>query len=507
MFKTSKENLKWWVLIATSSSLAMIFLDQSALPIAMPSIQRAWHLSSELLQWVINAYLLTLAVLIILGGKLGDKFGHRSIFLWGMIVFIAASILCAASPNLSTLLVGRVLQGIGGALMMPSAGPLFRTIVSPEEFGKMIGLYVAIASIFLIIGPTLGGFFTAYLSWRWIFWINFPVAILAITIVIAIIPVDSQDKKSTPRFDWIGFFSLSFSLISFVFALMQAQALGWLSPIILGCLITALISFMVFLRTEKNHPFPFVDLNLFKNLVISKCIMTMALVQIAYIGIIFWALFLQYTLSLSAQKTGIFLLAVQAPVLFSSGFAGKLLEKKGPRFSITMGTLALTISCLWIAIFAWKNSFAWLCPAFILFGASSPFVTIGIMSSVISAATPEKRGVVSGIISAARQIGGSIGLAVLVALETNVSSYLLNHWLQKVTGNLKQLRPEHLHALLLGNPLPAHLHLTNTELAQAHHAVIHAYTVGFSCIMMLITIFIFIGYYIARRLPNQLLTY
>ncbi len=160
---------KWWVLAAASSALAMIFVDQSALPIALPSIQRELHFSPDALAWVINAYLLALAVFIILGGKLGDKFGHRNLFLIGMLVFIISSILCAMTPVPGWLIVARALQGLGGALMMPSSSPLFRTTVTANEFGKMAGLYVAIASVFLIIGPSLGGFLTTYLSWRWIF--------------------------------------------------------------------------------------------------------------------------------------------------------------------------------------------------------------------------------------------------------------------------------------------------------------------------------------------------
>jgi|JI10StandDraft_1071094.scaffolds.fasta_scaffold68699_2 EmrB/QacA subfamily drug resistance transporter len=498
------KNLKWWVLVATSSSLAMIFLDQSALPIALPSIQHEWSLSSELLQWINNAYLLTLAVLIILGGKLGDRLSHRNVFLAGMVIFILSSILCAASPTITWLIIGRVLQGVGGSLMMPSASPLFRTVVNSEEFGKMVGLYVSIASTFLILGPMLGGFFVAYLSWRWIFWINFPVALIAISIIVFVVPLIKEYKVVEKSFDWIGFITLTLCLICLVFALMQGQTLGWSSAVILTCFLTAIIAFAIFLQVEKKHHSPFIDFKIFQNKTIAHGVLAMSLIQIAYMSMIFWVMFLQYTLSLSPQKTGIFLLSAQVPVLLVSGLAGRLLDKKGPRFPVTLGTLMITISSLWITVFAWKYDLLWICPALILFGAGSPLVSIGIMSTTVSSASIEKRGVVSGIISAARQVGGSIGLAILVALETNVTSQVWQHWQEHATGALKKLPLSQLHPLMIGNSLPE---LTASEWQLAHQAAIHAYTMGFSCIMLFVTFCAFISFFISRKLPNHPLRY
>jgi len=494
---------KWWVLAATSSALAMIFLDQSALPIALPSIQRELGLSSALLQWTINAYLLALAVFIILGGKLGDKLGHRTVFLSGMILFIASSISCAVAPTGMWLVASRALQGAGGALMMPSSSPLFRTIVGPNEFGKMVGLYVSIASIFLILGPTLGGFLTAYLSWRWIFWINFPIALAAILITVCVIPQDVKRSLQEKIFDWRGFVSLSIFIICLVFAFMQGQSLGWTSAIILSCFAVSLTALAIFINTERHHPAPFVDFSLFKNACITRCVLVLTLIQVAYMSIIFWAIFLQNTLFLSPEKTGVYLLAAQVPILFCSAVAGRVLDRFGPRLPVTLGTAILTFSCLWIAIFSWQHQFLWLFPAFVLFGIGSPLISIGVMSTVISAAPAEKRGIVSGIVSAARQIGSAVGLAVLVALVLNITHYDMLHWLKNSSGTLAHLHVNQLSALLTGTPLPANLHLSSAEIAVAHAAAIKAYTLGFSCVMFFATIFSFASFWVARKLPNS----
>lgn len=495
-------NRKWWALCATSASLAMIFLDQSALPVALPSIGRDLHLPSDSLQWTINAYMLALAMLIILGGKLGDKFGHRGAFLWGMTLFILSSILCGLAPTGAWLITARFLQGMGGALMMPSASPLFRTIVGLDEFGKMIGLYVAIASIFLIIGPTLGGFFTAYLSWRWIFWINFPVALIAIIITLFAIPNDAKHVTREKSFDWQGFIALSFFLVSLIFALMQGHVFGWSSGVILSCFFVSFIALVIFIKTELHHATPFVDFKIFQNACISQGVLVIALIQVAYMGIIFWAMFLQYTLSFSPQKTGIFLLSAQVPVLFTSAIAGKMLDRYGPRLPVCAGTIMITISSLWMAVFAWEHTFSWLFPALVLFGIGSPLVSIGVMSNTISSAPEEKRGVVSGIISAARQVGGSIGLALLAALTINVTKHVTQQWLQSASGVLAQLNADQIDQVLVGIPLPMHLHLTAAQIEVVRIAAIHAYTSAFSCAMLLVAFFSFLGFGVARKLPN-----
>lgn len=499
---TNLSNRKWWVLTACSCSLAMIFLDQSALPIALPSIQRELNFSAGLLNWVMNAYMLAMAVLIVLGGKLGDKFGHRNLFLSGMLVFIASSILCAAAPSAAWLIVGRVMQGVGAAFMMPSSSPLLRTIIGPGDFGRMAGLYVAIASIFLIIGPSLGGFFTAYLSWRWIFWINFPVAVFAALIVICVIPKDITGKAPATGFDWRGFLTLTLGIMALVYVLMQGQALGWGSVTALSCIAVSIAAFLLFIYVEKRQQHPFIDLAMFKDDCFTRCVAIISALQIVFMSIIFWAMFLQYSLSLSPQKTGILLLAAQIPVLFSSPLAGRLLDRYGPKWQVSLGSLMISMASLWIAVFCWQHNFWWLFPALVTFGLASPMVNIGTITTVISSAQPEKRGIASGIISLARQVGGSVGLAILVAIISNVTYYNMSHWLAQAGGVLTQLNVTDLNGLLAGQALPV-AGLTKAQIQQAHTAAVNAYTLAFSCGMFMVALVAFLGFLAATKLPSK----
>jgi len=498
------KRVKWCVFFACSSSLAMIFADQSALPVALASIQRELHMSALELQWVVNSYLLTLAVFIILGGKLGDRYGHRKLFLTGIILFIASSIGCALSPNGSSLIISRAVQGVGGALMIPSASPIFRHVFGQRDFGKMVGLYLAFASIFMMLGPTLGGFLTAYLSWRWIFWINFPLAMVAIIITLFIMPHDDENRDLNKGFDWAGFILLSVSLCAGVFALMQGNSLGWLSPLVVGCFLLTAVCLVWFIRVERRQNTPFVELALLNDRVFSGCVWMILLLQIAYISLIFWPLFLEYVLQLPPQKVGILLLAVQVPVFFVAPIAGRLLDRFGPYLPVRCGSLLMLMGSLWIATLAHHDTFAWLMPGLILFGIGSPMATMCVMSTVGALARPEKRGTASGLISASRQIGSVLGLAMLSTLMLGLNHYYLLRWLGKTSGKLAELHLSQLDALLTNTaPAATAMALTAQQQQVAHEAAARAYTFGFSGLMLIAALALLIVFFLAKRLPRQ----
>ncbi len=491
------KNRKWWVIIASSLALAMIFVDMSALPIALPSIQADLHASQSELHWIINAYLLSLAVLIILGGKLGDKVGHRKIFISGITVFIFSSILCAIASSGHLIIAGRILQGVGGALMMPAASPLFRSVVAPEEVGKMAGIYVSFASIFLILGPTLGGFLTEYLSWHWIFWLNFPLGIVAIVITLLAVPKD-QPKKTSESFDWGGFILLTISLISLVYALMEGTALGWFSPIILICFAIFITTLCAFLKTEKKQPHPFLDLRLFQNKHFAFSIYILLFMQCVFMATVFWAIFFQDMLGMSAASAGILMLASQAPIIFSSHIAGRMFDSYGPRYPTRFGAILITLSSIWIAVFCWQSSFWWLLPALILFGIGSPFINLTNISSVVSAVPAEQRGMASGIGAAVRQIGGSVGLAVLGALMNEISTLSYQSSLTHIGAtDLINIKIDRILANS-ANYLPHH-----PQADSVYQAAKHAYTLAFSSMMAVVTLFSLIVLFLSYKLPNQ----
>src|SRR5260221_5776395 len=203
----SEKNRKWWGLFALVPSLGMIFLDQSVLPVALPTIQRELGAGSIALEWTVNAYILATAVFVLAAGKVGDWIGHKKAFIFGVLLFAFASLLCGMSLNVMFLIASRILQGIGAALIFPSSTVLLMALFPQKERGKATGINVSVSSLFLIIGPLIGGYFSQIVSWGWIFWINIPLALLAIILVAVLIPISPKGEGKIDLLGFLFFFS------------------------------------------------------------------------------------------------------------------------------------------------------------------------------------------------------------------------------------------------------------------------------------------------------------
>lgn len=481
---------KFWVMTATICSLGMIFFDASALPIALPSMQKQLHLSASGVHWIINAYLLVLAVLILLGGKLADRFGSKGLFILGMSIFTLSSLTCALAHSESSLIISRIFQGIGGALLVPTGSPLFRSVVTPEEFGKLTGMYLSLSSLFLILGPTLGGVMVEYLSWRWIFWINLPTAIFSSAIIYLVIP-PNHFKLVTEKFDWAGFITLSIFLVSLVFALMQGSSWGWSNPTILGCFLASLISGFLFIWIELKQASPYVHIELFRLSHFSNCILMLLIMQIVFVTGIFFALFLQYTHQLSPVEAGLVLLTMQLPVVIFSNLAGYLLDRWGPRLPATIGSVSAFLSCLWIALFANSPGIGWLLPGFFLFGFSIPLTNLSLIVTCISSAAPERRGIASAITHTVRQVGASVGLAIFSTIIVGFSNYYFNHWLSKARLLAQP-------GVSIENILAKH----SSAMAQWHQLAMQSYSRGFAYAMLVAAGLCALAVLISWRLPK-----
>lgn len=499
MSNLSPNARKWWVIFAASTALAMIFVDLSALPVALPSIQRELHVSQSMLNWVVNAYLLSLATLIILGGKMGDKYGYRRVFMGGMLLFILSSILCAAAPSGEWLIAGRVLQGIGGAFMMPNSSPIFRAIVKPEEIGRTAGIYVSIASVFLLLGPSVGGLLTEYVSWRGIFWINFPLALAGILITWLIVPIDTPAKR-VETFDWRGFILMTVCLVSLVYIFMEAPVQGWTSVTILSIAAIFIVSAFAFFHATKKHPYPFFDLMLFRDTHFSSSIYVLMLTQCIFMGTVFWAIFLQYSLGLSAAKAGMMMLATQAPIFLVSHAAGRLFDRYGPRLPTCIGIGCVAISMLWVAIFAWQHNFWWLFPGFLILGCGGPLINLSNMSSIISAAPAEKRGIASGIASATRHIAGCVGLAIVGSIIAGLSHYEFTNAMAHANSDIAKFSNLQLDAVL-GHSVTS---LAHSPQADAIYQIAkQSYTFAFSIAMMITFLLAILAFWVAQKLPKK----
>ena len=231
----AEENKKWWTLGAVSFGLFMIMLDNTIVNVALPSIQRDLNIGISELEWVVNGYALTFAVLMLTGGKLADLFGRRFIFIVGLVIFTAASLACGLSPNANVLIGARVVQGVGSAMMNPATLSIITATFPPRQRGMAIGVWAGVSALALAIGPLIGGVITQQVNWNWIFFINVPVGILAIVVARLVIK-ESRDTSAVQRLDLPGLLTSAIGLFALIYGLIEANTYGWTSARILALL-------------------------------------------------------------------------------------------------------------------------------------------------------------------------------------------------------------------------------------------------------------------------------
>lgn len=409
-----KKTNRWLGLFSMLPALAMSFLDQSVLPVALPSIQDDLNASNNALIWAVNAYLLTTAVLVLACGKLSDRIGLRRSFCTGIVLFGVASILCAISQSSGLLIAARALQGVGSAFMLPTSVALLMTLFPPRERGKATGLNVAFGSIFLILGPLIGGYLTENFSWRLIFWINVPLSILGMLMVLSFIP---KSQKVPVKFDFKGsiYFLLSASLL--VTILMQGREWGWLS-LEMGVLyfFCFLFSYLFFLREKVSHPY--LDLSLFKNELFKAVNVSIFSTQFVMMITIFWAIYFQDVLGWSPINAGFVIFLCCVPVVIIAPLGGYLLDKVGPKIPIGCGYILLIASLFWIA-FTIGSSLPLLLPGLIAFGVGISLILTPSYATAMNAVPPSKSGIAFGTIQMIRSLASALGVATIGSFFDN----------------------------------------------------------------------------------------
>lgn len=427
----NQKNLKWWVLFSISACLAIVYLDQTGVALTLDAMQKSLGLSGLAIEWVVNAYLLTLAVFMLLGGRLADTFGHRKIFLIGMTFFLISSICCALSNSGWEIIISRSFQGFGGAFLIPTSIVLIAKSVELHERGKMIGICISFASVFLAFGPTIGGLLTQFWSWRLLFWLNVPIGLICILLTTLTVSAVKEENHS-PTIDWFGFAALAISLTSLIVAFMQVTFWGWSSLLIVSLFVSFIIFLSLFLFIESKVKSPLINLHLFKNKVFSGGNAVLFLLQTCHVSsAVFWVLYLQNVLGYSAGKAGLFILPVTIPVLFCAQTSGRLLDRYGPRVPISIGMGLSTLGVLWVAIFANYYNYSLLFLGFLLYGIGAPLVIPAAVTSIISSVSAKDHGMASGIANTMRQIGGAFGLSFIGVIIANTQHFNLNHLLSQ----------------------------------------------------------------------------
>jgi EmrB/QacA subfamily drug resistance transporter len=421
--RLSEENRRWWTLAAMCFALFMVMLDNTVTNVALPSIQRTFDASLSALEWTINAYTLSLAVLLVTGGRLGDIFGRRRMFLAGVVIFGAASATIGFAPSEGWLVASRAVQGMGAALMMPGTLSIITQTFPPEERGKAIGTWAGVSAIALAVGPLVGGWLTEDVSWRAIFFLNVPVAVVAVAVTL-FATHESRDETAPRRVDVPGIVTLTLGLTALVLALVEGNSWGWGSAGIVTLLAVSVASLAGFVVIERRSPVPVVDFRFFASRsFIGANLVAFAVTFSMFAMFFFIALYLQNILGYSPLETGVRFLPTTFIVIVAGPLAGRLADRIGPRPLMVAGLLAISASLFWLSRMQVDTSFGFLLPAFMIMGVGMGLVMSPMSTAAMNAVDRTKAGVASGTLSMVRMVGGTFGVAALGALVAAIGRH------------------------------------------------------------------------------------
>jgi EmrB/QacA subfamily drug resistance transporter len=407
---------KWFTLGAVAFGLFMIMLDNTVVNVALPSIHDDLGIQYDELEWVVNAYALVFGVLLLSGGKLADMFGRRRIFALGMGLFVLASLGCGLANSSGTLIGMRAAQGIGAAMMNPASLSIIAAAFPPRERGRAIGIWAGVSAMALAIGPLVGGLLTEHAGWNWIFFINIPIGAIGIVAAFAFID-ESRDTSREQRLDLPGLVTSALGLFALTFGLIEANRLGWSDPWIIASFVAAAVLLTVFVLLELHQRIPMMDVKLFENRTFTGANLVMLLVGLAMFGVFFFiSLYMQNVLGFSPVKAGAAFLPMTVLIILVAPQAGHLSDKIGPRWLMTGGMVLLSTSLVFFGRLDVDSTFWDILPALLLGGVGMAMSMSPTTAAAMGSVPVAKAGVGSAIINCMRQIGGSLGVAIMGAL-------------------------------------------------------------------------------------------
>jgi EmrB/QacA subfamily drug resistance transporter len=411
-----------WTLAAMTAGLTLVFLDQTAVSVALPSIAKDTGATQTELAWVVNAFLLPLAALAAVAARLGDLYGRPRVLAAGIGLFAAGSLACGLAPSEDALIAARVVQGVGAAAMMPLTTAIVADTFGPAERGRALGIYIGVASAFLSVGPLVGGLLSDLASWRWIFFVNLPVAAFAIAIIRRYVPAGPRAPQPE-GFDVIGSVLLAGGVGSIALGLLEGHAWGWASAAVPAVLGAGVVLLSAFAAVESRRRQPLIPLSLLADRVFLGAVLAVLCTRFVTVGaLVLSAIYLQQELGLRPLTAGLALLPATVPMLLVAPAGGWATDRFGPRGGTTIGIALAGASVLALALLAPDGRYAELWPAFVVFGAGIGLVTVTTSTAGMDVAGASERGEAAGILTTTRQIGATFGLAamsaVFVAVET-----------------------------------------------------------------------------------------
>jgi EmrB/QacA subfamily drug resistance transporter len=432
------DNRRWWTLGAMCFALFMVMLDNTVVNVALPAIQKDLGSSISGLEWTVNAYMLSFAVLLVTGGRLGDIFGRRRMFLFGVLTFAASSAFIGFSQSDAWLVAGRAAQGIGAAFMMPATLSIIANAFPPHERGKAIGTWSGVSALALAIGPVVGGFLVEHVSWQSIFFLNVPVAALAVFVTLAAAD-ESRDETSTHQVDLPGVATISIGLGALVLALVEGNTWGWHSASILALLGFAAVALAAFAAAEIRSREPMVDFRFFRSRSFLGANLVGFIVSFAMLAMFFFlALYMQNVRGYSPLQAGVGFLPSTLVIIVVGPIAGRLSDRIGPRPLMTLGLLVVAGSLFWQGHLAADTPFTFLVGAFVLMGLGIGLVISPMSTAAMNAVEHTKAGVASGLISMSRTVGGTFGVAAMGALITGLGRSRLDALLPELPAGRRQ---------------------------------------------------------------------
>ncbi|MBL7204092.1 MAG: MFS transporter [Desulfobacteraceae bacterium] len=408
---------KWRVLIAMSMAVAIISIDMTAVSVALPDMARQLHLSQKDYQLVVTLYVLSMACLAAVSGRVNDIVGRRRGFIWGVVVFSCASAAVGGAWNTWSLLLSRTLQGCAAAFMLTSSAALAMNAFPFSERGKASGIYSLTGTVFLAVGPLIGGLLTEYASWRYVFFMNVPIGVTAIVLTVR---CDITDLVADNKYvDWTGLILLVGGTGALVLALTHGGQWGWDSVPALVLVVAGVTLLTLFYALEARVRHPLVDFRLYRDRSIRTDIFVLFCARFCILPItVFFVFYLQHILILSPFASGLSLLPIILLFAVTAIFAGYMFDRVGVRPLSISGTAVAALGLVWLGVFLGHRDYVILIPGMVLFGFGAGASLVPSYTDVMNRFQEKNRGQAAGVLQTVNQLGGTIGMAVSGAIVT-----------------------------------------------------------------------------------------